>query len=54
MIDTNGDGIADTELEKDITVVPDDLPDDEVEESAIEFSAEVGSWVDEYDAPYKM
>ena len=54
MIDTNGDGIADTELEKVITVVPGDLPDDEVEESAIEFSAEVGSWLDEYDAPYKM
>ncbi len=54
MIDTDGDGIADTELEKVITVVPGDLPDDEVEESAIEFSAEVGSWLDEYDAPYKM
>ena len=35
--------------EKEITIVPGDLPDVEIEDSAIEFSAEVDNWIDEYD-----
>jgi hypothetical protein len=54
MVDEDGDGTAETELEKEITIVPDDLPDVEIEDSAIEFSAEVDNWIDEYDADYKM
>ena len=54
MVDGDGDGTAETELEKEITIVPGDLPDVEIEDSAIEFSAEVDNWIDEYDADYKM
>ena len=54
MVDWDGDGTAETELEKEITIVPGDLPDVEIEDSAIEFSAEVDNWIDEYDADYKM
>ena len=54
MVDEDGDGTAETELEKENTIVPDDLPDVEIEDSAIEFSAEVDNWIGEYDADYKM
>jgi len=54
MVDKYDTGKAEYELEKDITIVPGDLPDVEIEDSAIEFSAEVDNWIDEYDADYKM
>jgi len=52
MVDTDGDGVADTELERKVNVTP--LPEPEIEPSAIDFSARVNEWDDEYDATYKF
>lgn len=52
MVDTDGDGVADTELERKVNVTP--LPEPEIEPSAIDFSARVNEWDDEYDAAYKF
>lgn len=52
MVDTDGDGVADTELERKVSVTP--LPEPKVEPSSIDFSARVNEWDDEYDADYRF
>ena len=50
MVDTDGDGIADTELEKEVDVPG--IPESKEESTAIEFAADVEKWTDNYDAEY--
>ena len=50
MVDTDGDGIADTELEKEVDVPV--IPESKEESTAIEFAADVEKWTDNYDAEY--